>query len=200
MKSDDIPENKYLCPDRGYLDNNYNDYLNKYFYMAGYPQKEFSHLGRAVSSGKITKIKNFSFEHILDSRPGSSGSPICLRESICVVGIHKSGNEAKHKNKGAFIGFVLEELEKEEIKNRNINNCIKLHCRIGATKIKSIFVDRNDYLNILSKKLDINDLKDKKACFVFNSIAYNIDSNQTFQEIGLNDNSYIFINILNLAG
>ena len=110
LKSDDIPENKYLCPDRGYLDNDYNDYLNKYFYMAGYPQKEFSHLGRAVSSGKITKIKNCSFEHILDSRAGSSGSPICLRESICVVGIHKSGNEAKHKNKGTFIGVVLEEL------------------------------------------------------------------------------------------
>ena len=39
--------------------------------MAGYlnnPNREINKSGRAICSGKITKIDNFEFEHTLDTR------------------------------------------------------------------------------------------------------------------------------------
>ena len=62
--------------------------------MAGYPRDERNELNeRCICSGKIKEIgigiKDFEFKHTLDTRPCSSGSPICLIENLNVVGIHK---------------------------------------------------------------------------------------------------------------
>ena len=116
IKSDNIPEDKYLFPDYNYK-NGFNFYKNKNFYMAGYPRSEIGESERSISSGKIVKIGNMEFEHTLDSRSCSSGSPICLLDSKSVVGIHKQGNDIKKINYGTFIGSILDDLQT----SKNIN-------------------------------------------------------------------------------
>ena len=63
------------------------------------------------ATGKIIAIDDFEFEHTLDIRSGSSGSPICLITNRLVIGIHKSGNKSIHINQGTFIGTILEKLD-----------------------------------------------------------------------------------------
>ena len=112
IKSDNIPEDKYLFPDYNYK-NGFEFYNNKNynFYMAGYPKIGGKKAERAISSGKIRNIEKFEFEHTLDSRNCSSGSPICLIENNCVVGIHKQGNLKKSINYGTFIGIIMNDFE-----------------------------------------------------------------------------------------
>ena len=115
IKNDKIPENKYLFPDLNYK-NGFNNYLNENFYLAGYPKVDKFIGERHISSGKIIKVKDFQFYHNLDTRAGSSGSPICLLYNQNIIGIHRGGIESKKTNIGTFIGSILDELEKEDNK------------------------------------------------------------------------------------
>ena len=119
IENDEIPEEKYLFPDLNYK-NGYNFYKGKDIYLAGYPSSETNKGERCISSGEIKEIKNFEFSHSLDARKGSSGSPICLIDNKCVIGIHKQGDKIKPINYGTFIGWVLDELEKQITKEYDI--------------------------------------------------------------------------------
>ena len=125
LENDNIPEEKFLLPDLNYK-NGYQFYKDKNFYLAGYPYSEGNKRERSISSGKIKaiNINNIEFIHSLDARSGSSGSPICLIDNKCVVGMHKAGDEIKPINYGTFIGYILDELEKSGIKENNNNNKI----------------------------------------------------------------------------
>ena len=119
LKNDDIPEDKFLFMDLNYK-NGYDFYINKEFYLAGYPASETHKRERCISSGQIIKIDNFEFEHSLDTRSGSSGSPICLIDNKCVIGIHKGGSNEEPINYGTFIGCIIDELEKRLMNYNNI--------------------------------------------------------------------------------
>ena len=48
---------------------------------------------KEVSSGKIIAINyKLEFVHSLDAINGNSGSPICLKNDIMIVGIQKQGD------------------------------------------------------------------------------------------------------------
>ena len=112
INKDKISEDKYLLPDLNYKQG-YNLYLDNDTCLSGYPNN-FPFFGeRHISSGKITKIINFEFEHSIDSRNGSSGGPICLIDSQYVIGIHKSGNTSRNINNGTFIGYIIDKLESD---------------------------------------------------------------------------------------
>ena len=112
IDEDKISDNQFLFPDLNYK-NGFDIYLNENFYLAGYPSSELFKKERHISSGKIIAIDDFEFDHSLDTRQGSSGSPICLIHNQHVIGIHKSGDK-KHKiNQGTFIGIILDSLENE---------------------------------------------------------------------------------------
>ena len=112
INKDKISEDKYLLPDLNYKQG-YNLYLDNDTCLSGYPNN-FPFFGeRHISSGKITKIINFEFEHSIDSRKGSSGGPICLIDSQYVIGIHKSGNTSRNINNGTFIGYIIDKLESD---------------------------------------------------------------------------------------
>ena len=113
LEEDNIKEDKFLEPDLNYK-NGYNIYLNDYFYLAGYPQNNPIKIERSVSYGKITKILDKpEFEHSLDTDDGNSGSPICSKKNLRVVGIHKQGNKKESKNYATFLGYILKMLENE---------------------------------------------------------------------------------------
>ena len=114
---DYIPEDKFLLPDLNYK-NGYAQYLFKKFYLAGYHFVKNPHYKeRYISSGYIYNIydNNLEFEHSIDRRKGSSGSPICLLSNERIVGIHKAhrfeGNFSI--NIATFIGPIIYELEEE---------------------------------------------------------------------------------------
>ena len=142
LKSDDIPEDKYLIADLNYK-YGYNIYKNGKIFLAGYPNDPMYQNERYISSGEIKSIKGFEFEHSIDTRPGSYGAPICLIENLRLIGIHKQGNKIKAINRGTFIGVILNELVKIYIEKDNTSdNKGKLN-----NKINNQINNNNSYTN-----------------------------------------------------
>ena len=143
LEGDNIPDKKYLMPDLNYQ-NGFNIYDGERFYLAGYPHDIQFEKQRFISSGTIIKIKDFQFAHTLDTRSGSSGSPICLINKLHnVVGIHKSGNKIDKINYGTFIGHVIDILGKDN--DININDLKKQANIINTTQKKTNIIKLNPF-------------------------------------------------------
>ena len=98
LHEDDIPEDKYLYPDLNYTDG-YIQYINKDFYIAGYPNVDVFKREKHFSAGKILGFKyinnnNNDFLHNCSTKEGSSGSPL-INNNLQVVGIHYGCNKRK---------------------------------------------------------------------------------------------------------
>jgi len=129
---DYIPDYKFLSPDLEYKIgyNGYNIYYKEKLFLAGYPSVDNMHDGeRHITSGRINKIyyNNIEFEHTLDTKQDSSGSPICLLKNGKVIGVNKahilySSYGELSINVGTFIGIIINELEKEYYLLPEINN------------------------------------------------------------------------------
>jgi len=121
IDDDNISDGKYLNPDLNY-ERGYNRYLDKNFYLAGYPK---NYDERCISTGKIIQTgiekENYKFYHELDTRSGSSGSPI-TNDKGDVIGIHTDGIASLNKNIGTFIGKILDNLKAENNFKNNGNN------------------------------------------------------------------------------
>lgn len=144
LNTDNIQENKFLIPDLNYK-NGFDIYYNKDFYLAGYPKSDIFKKERHCSSGKIKKIDNYMIIHSLDTEAGSSGSPICLLENQLVIAIHRGGRENKKENYGTFIGYVIDQLNQEDINNYNvIYNFINQNKIIEKNKYFFTFEEYND--------------------------------------------------------
>ena len=105
LNKDKINEEYYLLPD---LD--YNNLEEKEIYIPQYPRgKKLSY-----SEGKIININNYEIIHNASTLEGSSGSPIFLKNTTRVIGIHKEGNKTKEENYGNFI-YHLENILNEKI-------------------------------------------------------------------------------------
>lgn len=141
LNKDNILDEKYLYPEPNYK-KGCEFYLNKPCYLAGYPVINKDKEGlivepninkkpeRCISSGKITKVHEiykYDFEHYLETKTGSSGSPICLQglqdNKFFVIGIHKQGGSGGNKfNYGTFIGVVIDEINKKDAIQTIISN------------------------------------------------------------------------------
>lgn len=144
LKSDEIPEDKYLMADLGYTygyDKYMNNMQNKYA-LAGYPNDYGHEKEGHISSGKIKEIDNIEFGHNIETGPGSSGSPICLIESSSVIGVHKEADFEECLNYGTFIGVIIDELEKiyKEIDSNGFNKNMK-------AKSNKYFITLDEYIN-----------------------------------------------------
>ena len=80
------------------------------------------------SRGIIKKIENEEFIHLASTEHGSSGSPIFLKDSIKIIGIHKQGDIQQTENYADFISPIFNILKndikiiKNKINNDNMNN------------------------------------------------------------------------------
>ena len=111
----------YLTPDLNYIYGYEKKYNKKNFYLAGYPENRNE---RSISSGRITQVIDYKFYHTLDTREGSSGSPI-VNFHLNVIGIHSCGFESLGENGGTFIGKILDNLKTSSYfakNNMNIHN------------------------------------------------------------------------------
>ena len=148
IENDNIFEDKYLYPDLNYEYgyNRYNRYKGKNFYLARYPQ---NYDERCISSGKLQEIiSNYKFSHTLNTRTGSSGSPIC-NENSDVIGVHNSGDEEHNINYGAFIGEIINYLKNQKTKKEEYN------------KEELIRDESKNKINIIHNEID-SDLIEKK--------------------------------------
>ena len=96
---DNINDKCFLLPN---LDN-YMEYIDKDIYIVQYP------LGKNISysEGKIKNIQNEELIYDASTKLGSSGSPILLKNTIKVIGIHKQGNIRKTENYGTLIYSII---------------------------------------------------------------------------------------------
>ena len=110
LPNDKIKEKYFLLPNK----NNNINYINKEIYIPQYPEGK----NLSYSEGKIKEIDNFELVYDASTKLGSSGSPILLKNTIEVIGIHKQGNIYENENYGTLVYSFIETLE---IPNRLIN-------------------------------------------------------------------------------
>lgn len=153
LNSDYIGYDKYLIPDYNYK-TGYNNYVNKKFYLAGYPIFKSNYKGeRHICSGTIISTKNsFEFKHTLDTHSGSSGSPLCLIDEQAVIGIHKKGNKKTGYNYGTFIGIILDYLSEQKIEEDKVDDFITIPKLLeGFQEVGKYFI--NDKKRIIEKSI-----------------------------------------------
>ena len=86
LPKDNIPSDYFLLPNIDYI-NNQNELINEEISVLQYPSGKSSY-----SFGKLKSINdNFEFAHSASTLQGSSGSPIFLKNTSKVIGIHKMG-------------------------------------------------------------------------------------------------------------
>ena len=175
FESDSTIQENYLYLDYNYK-NGYDYYIDQNLYLAAYPSVKNNNIERYISSGKIIKIKDFEFTHSLDTRSGSSGSPICLIENQSVIGIHKSGNKKLNLNMGTFIGIIINELK-------------NIYPNHNKKQIDLSYIIKNDEMRYknpitkiafsLGKSLDIchKELKYNKYTIIDGDIRNNVGDN-----------------------
>ena len=89
IKKDEIKDKYFLLPNI----NNNIEYINKDIYIVQYPQGN----KLSYSEGKIININNNELIYDASTKSGSSGSPILLKNTTEVIGIHKQGSNRKNK-------------------------------------------------------------------------------------------------------
>ena len=124
LPEDKIPKEFYLSINEDYIDN-YDSLKNKDIAIIQYPEGKLTY-----SYGKIKKIDKYQITHTANTKPGSSGSPILLVNTIKVVGIHQGGDEIKSENYGYCIGpiynFFRYYSDNKKIMNKNMYNQIEI--------------------------------------------------------------------------
>jgi hypothetical protein len=117
LKKDRIDDERYLKPDLNYKKGN-KFYEGKNCYLIGYPLDKNSEKKQeaGASTGKIIKYNgDYDFEHDIDTVNCSSGSAICLKDNLHLVGIHKSTCEKKERNYGTFFEIIINDIQNEEV-------------------------------------------------------------------------------------
>jgi V8-like Glu-specific endopeptidase len=102
------------------------------------------------SRGVIKEIDRYQFSHLANTEKGSSGSPVFLKDSIKVIGIHKTGSKEVKENYGNFIYPVINKIkdfyEQQKKKKyqfykrkrfaKNIRNSKSYYCKLDGEKCK----------------------------------------------------------------
>ena len=83
----------------------------------------------------------------------------------------------------------INNIDSSLILNSNTGKRIKLICKLGSQKTKMVEVFTGNPINVFKQKLNILDEATK---FCFKGIMYSINSNLTFEEIGLKEDTKIF--------
>jgi len=186
LKKDNIKEKRFLFPDLNYQNFGFSFYKDSQVFTAGYPNVEFYKDGRHISSGLITKINGYNFEHNCDTRKGSSGSPI-INLFKNVIGIHYGGDKNNKTNFGTFIGVIIDKLngereniiinkEIEEPKEANkVASLLKNGLKNVDNEIKDIlpmiwpFLNSPEYMHHVRKMMG-----DSKIINILNQISIEI--------------------------
>ena len=141
---DRISTQFFLLPSIYYM-SNYDKLINENIDIIQYPNGELS-----FSNGKIEKINGFEFSYSASTEYGSSGSPIFLKNTDKVIGIHKKRDLIMPLNIGNFIGPIyryFKDLPKYKYKSEkqifDTDNNVDYISNI-KTKLKNYFQRRKE--------------------------------------------------------
>ena len=181
IPKDNILKDYFLLPLIDYT-NNYNKLISKDIAIIQYPHGNLNY-----SYGKIIRVtKMAEFAHDAGTDEGSSGSPIFLKGTIRVIGIHKSGikNNFINENFGEFIwpifSYFINLSENKIERNNNTfsyyeqNNLIKNLNRINT--VNSINNSNIDKLNQMTIIYDIDINKNSIKLFGTEFVKNNINN------------------------
>ena len=157
LPKDDISPDFFLLPNIDYMYNQ-KELINREIAVLQYPSGE-----SCYSFGKIKSLEdNYEFAHLASTEQGSSGSPIFLKHSSKVIGIHKRGTS---QNYGDFIGPIFNYFRHFSKNNIELNKNIKdgKNMEINIKNIR----DKN-------KNINNNNLNEKNADNNKNYISNNI--------------------------
>ena len=171
ISKDEISKEYFLLPLIDYM-NNYNQLINKEISIIQYPRGEMKY-----SYGIIKSYEpEYEFSHDANTDEGSSGSPIFLKGTTKVLGIHKSGIKTKKENFGDFIwpiftffkNYTDNKIENKEIKyTNNYNNKeIKVNNisqqELPKNKIENKDIKNNNKPNVNNIFINTQNYSDKK--------------------------------------
>ena len=106
LPKDNICEVYFLSPEEIFYKNQLN---GKQIYIPQYPSS-----GRLKNArGIIKSINEDILIHLVSTEYGSSGSPIFLKNSLKVIGIHKARSEEKEENYGNLISPIFKIIKDE---------------------------------------------------------------------------------------
>ena len=111
LEKDKIDERLFLLPNMD-MNNGIKNYENKEIYIVQYPR------GGDLKSSKgiITKIDEenaYQFYHLADTQHGSSGSPIFIKGTTKVIGIHAGDHKEIKNNYGFFLYKIIESVKED---------------------------------------------------------------------------------------
>ena len=165
LPEDNIELNLFLLPALEYM-NSFQELLNKEITIIQYPLAQ----DLCYANGILKKIKKFEFTHFASTQPCSSGSPVFLKDSTKVIGVHKASKKDNSENYGDFIGpifnfiknnfkFNIIKLDNGECYYGGLENNIKngkgiLYYANGAIKYDGFFI--NDKFEGYGKYIDKN--------------------------------------------
>ena len=104
LPKDNIPKDYFLLPLIDYMDN-YNKLVGKDISIIQYPKGKLNYsFGKIIGLTQSETLK-YEFSHDASTDEGSSGSPIFLKGTTKVLGIHKGfiSSQQKKENNGDFI-------------------------------------------------------------------------------------------------
>ena len=107
LEKDRVQNDLFLLPYIAFNEG-YQELKDKDIYIVQYPAGR----GLSYSEGKIFEIDEMTYQimHKSSTKGGSSGSPICLKGSKHIIGIHKQGS--KNFNCGNFIKPIVDSIKR----------------------------------------------------------------------------------------
>ena len=109
IPDDKIKEKYFLLPNINKV-----NHINEDIYIVQFPEGK----NLSYSEGKIKNINNFEIIYNASTNLGSSGSPILLKNTTKVIGIHKKGHIFKKMNYGTLIYSFIESLQSQKENNQ----------------------------------------------------------------------------------
>ena len=106
LEEDNIDKKYFLLPNMGEI----SKLEGKRIFITQFPKGK----NLSYSKGCIIRIDNYELIHNASTDIGSSGSPIFLKNTTEVIGIHKQGNIGKFENYGNLLYPIIESLKSND--------------------------------------------------------------------------------------
>ena len=182
-------------PQKDFRDN-YDKLIGEEITILQYPKGEMNYADGKILERATLERSKYEFAYNVSTDEGSSGSPIFLKGTTKVIGIHKggSGNKDININYGDFIWPIFtffknfQENEVNLLNNNNFNNQSN-----NEIKVKNVLNLRNNYIY---KNITKNDF----GLFQDNSLENKLNQMTIICIIEINDNPIYPLKVIKLFG
>ena len=133
LTTDNIIDDYFLLPNFEFMEN-LGGLNNNLIQIFQYPNGE--NLGS--SEGEIIKIKKKEITHKAGTKEGSSGSPLFIKGTTGVIGIHKAEDKDKEEGYADFIGPIY-----KFFRNGLVYDNISEHSEVSSEETENEFKNNN---------------------------------------------------------